>query len=449
MTSQIDTVEQNQQNSANLILGRISTTLLVAVALLLASFAACASGASASTSTASPTHPYTVISGESVSLIADRCHTTVDRILVLNRDRIKKPRLIYPGQKLRLAKRSLWSVRHGETLTQVSECTGFSVAQIARRNSIADPHWIDVDERLVLSSPKRPAAEQSQRTTAWAQPAATQPRPAPTAQDLPQASPQRVLSAGSVRRSRPPWLAAALGLGLFALALFAGPLADAIRGLGSAAAPDSFVALATCSNPDPQQVVFDLLLFQRVAESAMAAKGVRGVGRVRLGRAGEAIVCLVPVEIDQARDRTEVAVLCARAVIEASPVLGEVTVGLEGAVEGRSSEVGVAKPAYGAAPRGVEADRRPRSPTPRTRTTKPDQVVERLAAMIDDQGLRPGTKLPPIDQLAATFEVSRGTLREALRELEGRGVVHVVRSRGTYVGAPASPPAADRVRRFK
>ena len=60
---------------------------------------------------------------------------------------------------------------------------------------------------------------------------------------------------------------------------------------------------------------------------------------------------------------------------------------------------------------------------------KPPKAAERLAAeILTDivrRGLRPGARLAPERQMLADTGRARGTLREALRLLEGRGVVEV------------------------
>jgi GntR family transcriptional regulator len=52
--------------------------------------------------------------------------------------------------------------------------------------------------------------------------------------------------------------------------------------------------------------------------------------------------------------------------------------------------------------------------------------------------LRPGDPLPSIRQLAADIGINPNTVRQAYRELEREGVVHVRRGEGTY--ASELPP---------
>jgi GntR family transcriptional regulator len=64
-------------------------------------------------------------------------------------------------------------------------------------------------------------------------------------------------------------------------------------------------------------------------------------------------------------------------------------------------------------------------------------VQDELAQRIDQGRLSPGTRLPSEPELAAEFGVSRATLREALRGLEGQGFVRRLRGSGTYVAERA------------
>jgi GntR family transcriptional regulator len=64
-------------------------------------------------------------------------------------------------------------------------------------------------------------------------------------------------------------------------------------------------------------------------------------------------------------------------------------------------------------------------------------AVERvLAAEIQDGTLAIGEQLPTEEQLVARFRVSRITVRRAVQNLAGRGLVEVRWGRGTFVAAP-------------
>ncbi len=67
------------------------------------------------------------------------------------------------------------------------------------------------------------------------------------------------------------------------------------------------------------------------------------------------------------------------------------------------------------------------------RATLAEQATNRLAELILQQGLKAGDTLPSEITLAASFGVSRQVIREALRSLQGQGVVAIVNGKGAVV----------------
>lgn len=65
-----------------------------------------------------------------------------------------------------------------------------------------------------------------------------------------------------------------------------------------------------------------------------------------------------------------------------------------------------------------------------------DEVFSRLLQMIRAEQLKPGDRLPPERQLAQSFDVSRASLRDAIRQLEMLGYVDVRQGDGTIVRLP-------------
>src|SRR4051794_29153694 len=63
------------------------------------------------------------------------------------------------------------------------------------------------------------------------------------------------------------------------------------------------------------------------------------------------------------------------------------------------------------------------------------QIEEDLAGRIGRGELRCGDRLPPERELAEELDVSRGTVRQALDALAGRGLVERGVGRGTFVAA--------------
>ncbi|SKA05625.1 transcriptional regulator, GntR family [Oceanospirillum multiglobuliferum] len=62
-----------------------------------------------------------------------------------------------------------------------------------------------------------------------------------------------------------------------------------------------------------------------------------------------------------------------------------------------------------------------------------DIIMQQLESMILEGTLKPGQKLPPERELAAQFEVSRPSLREAIQKLTARGLLFSRHGGGTYV----------------
>lgn len=70
----------------------------------------------------------------------------------------------------------------------------------------------------------------------------------------------------------------------------------------------------------------------------------------------------------------------------------------------------------------------------RVRQPKISEVIqERLEKMILEGVLKPGQKLPPERELAAQFEVSRPSVREAIQKLEARGLIDRRQGGGNYI----------------
>jgi GntR family transcriptional regulator, transcriptional repressor for pyruvate dehydrogenase complex len=65
-------------------------------------------------------------------------------------------------------------------------------------------------------------------------------------------------------------------------------------------------------------------------------------------------------------------------------------------------------------------------------------VATRLLDLFTSGSIAPGTRLPPERQLAATLEVGRSAVREALAALEILGIVDVRPGSGTYLRGTAS-----------
>lgn len=67
-----------------------------------------------------------------------------------------------------------------------------------------------------------------------------------------------------------------------------------------------------------------------------------------------------------------------------------------------------------------------------------EQVVQQIRDLIKNGELQPGDKLPTEQELEQQLNVSRSSVREALRVLEFEGLVEVRRGSGTYVSSNQS-----------
>ena len=64
--------------------------------------------------------------------------------------------------------------------------------------------------------------------------------------------------------------------------------------------------------------------------------------------------------------------------------------------------------------------------------TLPLQIADRITTSIVEECLKPGERLKEVE-IASAFNVSRATIREALRLLESRGLVSIIPQRGAFV----------------
>jgi len=65
--------------------------------------------------------------------------------------------------------------------------------------------------------------------------------------------------------------------------------------------------------------------------------------------------------------------------------------------------------------------------------TMPERVAHQIEAMVLDGSLQDGVRLPPERKLCRRLNVSRSSLREALKELHARGIIESRRGSGSYV----------------
>lgn len=68
-----------------------------------------------------------------------------------------------------------------------------------------------------------------------------------------------------------------------------------------------------------------------------------------------------------------------------------------------------------------------------SRGTLAEQVTENLLSYIESQNLKPGDLLPSETSLSTSFGVSRPVIREALKNLEGKGIIEIINGKGALV----------------
>ena len=68
-----------------------------------------------------------------------------------------------------------------------------------------------------------------------------------------------------------------------------------------------------------------------------------------------------------------------------------------------------------------------------------DYLTDGILALIREQDLQPGERLPSVDDLATRFAVASPTVREVLRRLEAVGAVEIRHGSGTYVRRTVQP----------
>lgn len=73
-----------------------------------------------------------------------------------------------------------------------------------------------------------------------------------------------------------------------------------------------------------------------------------------------------------------------------------------------------------------------------------ETVLDELKRRVADGELRPGERLPSVQELSREFHVGVSSIREALRVLAATGIVRIEQGRGVFVSA--QPPPVDELR---
>jgi len=90
-----------------------------------------------------------VSKGDTLYSIARRKNVSVRALI--ERNNLKAPYRIFPGQKLVIPSQRYYTVRKGDTLYSISKKHDMSVAQLARINKLQSPYTLSVGQRLQLT----------------------------------------------------------------------------------------------------------------------------------------------------------------------------------------------------------------------------------------------------------------------------------------------------------
>lgn len=104
---------------------------------------------------------YTVRTGDTLSEIAEMYGTTVEKLAKWND--IADVNVIQAGRKLIVAKsgspqETYYTVKAGDTLSEIAEMYGTSIEQLAKWNRIADVNIIQIGRKLIVAKSKPAAA---------------------------------------------------------------------------------------------------------------------------------------------------------------------------------------------------------------------------------------------------------------------------------------------------
>lgn len=78
-------------------------------------------------------------------------------------------------------------------------------------------------------------------------------------------------------------------------------------------------------------------------------------------------------------------------------------------------------------------------PRPVARKNLDSAILDSLAAFVDEQGIKPGERLPSERALSESLNVGRSSVREALKRWEALGIVSLQQGRGAFLKVAVSP----------
>ena len=121
---------------------------------------------------------YTVQRGDTLSQIAQRYGTTVQEIASINN--ISNPNLIYPGQVFRILTNSTtngsetrgtgsitYTVRRGDTLSQIAKAYGVTIAHLVEINGIQNPNLIYPGQKIRITESNSTTLNETEQNTRY------------------------------------------------------------------------------------------------------------------------------------------------------------------------------------------------------------------------------------------------------------------------------------------
>lgn len=101
--------------------------------------------------------------GDTLYSIARKENVSVRSLI--ERNRLKAPYTIYPGQRLIIPSQRYYTVKKGDTLYSIARSNDMTVAELARINNIRSPYTLSVGQRLKLTTAEEFEGNKTATTT--------------------------------------------------------------------------------------------------------------------------------------------------------------------------------------------------------------------------------------------------------------------------------------------
>lgn len=101
--------------------------------------------------------------GDTLYSIARKENVSVRSLI--ERNRLKAPYTIYPGQRLIIPSQRYYTVKKGDTLYSIARSNDMTVAELARINNIRSPYTLSVGQRLKLTTAEEFEGNKTAATT--------------------------------------------------------------------------------------------------------------------------------------------------------------------------------------------------------------------------------------------------------------------------------------------